>query len=643
VEINNDVLILVGFIALSLSLYFYLKKRNSNKSVSSTDLDRDQLEAVQSVSSTDLDRDQLEAVQTRYDVPLLVIAGPGSGKTRVIVERVKDMVIRQNVDPEKILCLTFSKAAQETMQKRLRDDEDLKKNKKFFPLANIRTYHSLCKEFLGAEKIFQKSYNNENSGIDDEQEFHPHFEDLLKYIKLHPQQFSFQHFGNKPPEIMELTDGVSAFKRENRTFHDLDEYLRTQNSPVDEYYEKLKDLSKYFKEYQKYLNLKRLYDWDDLLQKTITQKEIIEFLQRYQQNIEHVLIDEFQDNNYLQFEIAKRLTPKGHITVVGDPNQTIYSFQGANIETFAEFKRTYKNHKTVKLRNNYRSTPQIVNVSNALLKNTELTTKNPTGDKVKILEFPNKKSEYDYIKNYISQKIGTEFPQRSSDKLSQLKLSDIVVIVRTNRERLNITHYLRSNNIPIISNGKVWKHKSISLSIEQFSQINNLTRKSTVQELIKILSDYSENSTLLLVVREFEKAKPNSKIGEIIDYFLNPPDGNTDKLKIGIEISTAHRTKGKEFRVVIIMNSIQTHFPLNFKKRELRVPENLRRYKSDFDEKTIHDKEERRLYYVAITRAMYELVITYSVENTDQQNTEKSSYLSEIDFSPDVDFKKSSE
>ena len=129
-EINNDVLILVGFIALSLSLYFYLKKRNSNKSVSSTDLDRDQLEAVQSVSSTDLDRDQLEAVQTRYDVPLLVIAGPGSGKTRVIVERVKDMVIRQNVDPEKILCLTFSKAAQETMQKRLRDDEDLKKNKK---------------------------------------------------------------------------------------------------------------------------------------------------------------------------------------------------------------------------------------------------------------------------------------------------------------------------------------------------------------------------------------------------------------------------------------------------------------------------------------------------------------------------------
>ena len=143
-----------------------------------------------------------------------------------------------------------------------------------------------------------------------------------------------------------------------------------------------------------------------------------------------------------------------------------------------------------------------------------------------------------------------------------------------------------------------------------------------------------------MVVREFNNAKPNSKIAEIINYYADPPKSDSDKLKIAIEISTAHKTKGREFRIVIVMNSIMSHFPLNFKKRELKVPDSLRRYESKKDEETLHDEEERRLYYVAITRAKYELVITYSLQDKKENKTEMSQFLNEIIKNSNVDYQK---
>ena len=99
-------------------------------------------------TSTPLDAEQIEAAQYPYTKPLIVRAGPGSGKTRVVAERVKDLILEQNIDPDRILCLTFTKAGCEAMQKRLENDEDLKKNNVNFPKKQIRTYHSLCYNLL---------------------------------------------------------------------------------------------------------------------------------------------------------------------------------------------------------------------------------------------------------------------------------------------------------------------------------------------------------------------------------------------------------------------------------------------------------------------------------------------------------------
>ena len=127
-----------------------------------------------------------------------------------------------------------------------------------------------------------------------------------------------------------------------------------------------------------------------------------EFLESQIDKYDHIIIDEFQDNNYLQFEVLKKLTPNGHVTVVGDKNQSIYSFQGANFEIFREFKKHYKNIKKVHLKFNYRSTPQIISLANRLLKKDdrsyeEVKTKNADGKAIQIHQFCNTRDEYDFF------------------------------------------------------------------------------------------------------------------------------------------------------------------------------------------------------------------------------------------------------
>ena len=247
----------------------------------------------------------------------------------------------------------------------------------------------------------------------------------------HFLDYKFKQMEISPKSFLELAETVSAFKTEDKDLEDLEEYLGDKKIDDDPYLQRLEDLKKYFNAYNKYIeNLKKIWDkktkswkeiadpswkkkvihnvkdFDDYLLDTMHEKDREYRLmlysgweKKYKSKLKHIIIDEFQDNNYLQFELAKKLATgeaENHITVVGDINQSIYTFQGANPEIFNNFKNYYNDPDEIHLKYNYRSTPQIVELANKLLKKGRYPTekdpyvsitKNDSGKKIQIKDF----------------------------------------------------------------------------------------------------------------------------------------------------------------------------------------------------------------------------------------------------------------
>jgi len=601
-------------------------------------------------TSTMLDPEQLRAVQHPYDKPLAVTAGPGSGKTRVVAERVKDLILNQGVDKEKILCITFSGAAQKTMIDRLNEDSDLKNQGISFTKKTVSTFHSYCYDVLELKEYKTKQFDpvfviKKTNDNDNDREYTNEMKGWINEFKKNFHNHSFKKFGIDDESINKLVDGVSAFKREDRTINDLDKYLQKNISKIsDEYLEKLEDLLKYFKLYENYLKKLKKYDFDDFLQITVNEKLVKDSLEKEIKTVDHLIIDEFQDNNYLQFEISKLLTPTGHITVVGDKNQSVYSFQGANIENFSNFTSHYKKSTSIHLKHNYRSTPQIVDLSNKLLENksdfSESTTNNESGNKVNVLEFCNEKNEYEFFKTLVCSKINTLLKKRNNLE-SQITFSDFLIIARTNDIRKKIKRYLVEHGIPCRTKEYTtieYASRKTSKFLEKFMKLNSLNWKSNCSELLKKLkiSLDEENymySVLYCLTQEFIEKNKNTTLNEFQKYLKEPQ--KYKHILNAVEISTAHSVKGKEFPFVIISNSHEGCFPLKFQERELKVPKELLRYSSTNSEEDLHKEEERRLYYVAITRAMYELYITFSEKDGNEIPLTISEFVQSLNYSND--------
>jgi len=660
------------------------------------------------ITSTPLDKEQLEAVRYPYDKPLLVAAGPGSGKTRVVAERVKDLILNQGILPEKILCMTFTKAGEAAMQRRLENDPDLKKHNTIFPArSQIRTFHSLCYQLLDMKRgqTFEiQKYNDD----DDEYEFHPDMLEWEKKLKDTWEKYNFTKFDNNRQSIEDFSDGVTAFKVEKRYMQDLSEYLERnkEDRSEEEFIQKLEDLLKYFKAYEQHLDQLQKKDFNDYLLETV-EKLVGQFLKDQIKKYEHVIIDEFQDNNYLQFEITKKITPTGHITVVGDRNQSIYSFQGANVEIFNKFKTHYQKPKEIYLKHNYRSTQKIVALANRLLEkdpnenhHDKSVTENEQGKKIVIFEFCNTKDEYEFFKRKIISKIGEEFQEKltrlktlqsnTSDPAllskydkqiakfeenpPKIKLSDFTILARTNKTKTNIINYLRDNGIPIhyrksglvIIDGPKTR-STYGDRLKYFIMEHSLNQKSHITELVEKLALYLDEEDihyhiLHSLASSFMENKSNAKIEEFVKFVetRSPQKRKTDfpKIRDGVEVATAHSVKGLEFPFVILSTSYQNHFPLKFKDREMKVPPELLRMEikrcpkcggkierglekpecpsCDCDvEEELHNKEERRLYYVGLTRAFYELVITFPKKDREDIERSRSKFLGDLECSAD--------
>ncbi|MGI0059966.1 MAG: ATP-dependent helicase, partial [Nitrosotalea sp.] len=378
--------------------------------------------------------------------PLLVTAGPGSGKTKVIVERIKHLV-EHGLKPSEILCLTFSEKAALVMKDRL-DEMKIDTTE-----IQISTFHSFCHDIL-LENVLDSGIGI-GSGVINRSS-------LLVWGLKNIDSFGFGHIEitNNAVEVIEaIMDGISTFKDELISPEELREYLdkklaeeKKLVSDVEQldYLHKLEDLHRVYVQYRDYLRSNRFIDFDDMVVLSINlfRKKPIT-LASYQKRFKYVLVDEFQDNNFAQFELVKLLTPNGNLTVVGDDDQSIYRFQGAYDAIFDHFRQTYPNHTEILLSKNYRNPSSVVELSSQLLEivpdrnHKNLVAVKKGNQKVIVTRCNHDMAEVEFVIDQIREIVE---PKNGVKSLYSFK--DIAILSRKRADGKKFAQVLNSHGIP---------------------------------------------------------------------------------------------------------------------------------------------------------------------------------------------------
>jgi DNA helicase-2/ATP-dependent DNA helicase PcrA len=319
-----------------------------------------------------LNPQQREAV-THVQGPLLVIAGAGSGKTRVITHRIA-YLIREGAPADSVLAITFTNKAAREMQKRVE------------ALLGVRsqwvsTFHSFAARVL-RRHLYRISPFNSSFTIYDEEDVQGLLKETVREVGLDPRQWSPRGFS---AEISRLKNcGVKS---------------PDELPPKSNYRDQV--LHKVFSAYQKALEERNGVDFDDLLLLTVRLfEEHPDLLERYRDHFRHVLIDEYQDTNLVQYRIGRLLTEKSrNLCVTGDPDQSIYSWRGADLENLRRFEADYPEARTVTLEQNYRSTRRILRVANSVIRHDrnrkpkDLWSENPEGEPVRVRRYADGEAE----------------------------------------------------------------------------------------------------------------------------------------------------------------------------------------------------------------------------------------------------------
>lgn len=668
----------------------------------------------------DLNPQQKEAVCTT-EGPILIIAGAGSGKTGVVTKKIA-YLIEKGVPQENILALTFTdKAAAEMLDrvtKLVGPSEEMA----------ITTFHSFCKELI-EDNILELKMNSPLKVIEDTAQ-------LVWFIKnIDSFDLKFIKVGFKPITLVEeLRKVISKFKDEFVTIEKLENYIENKSKEkLDlESYERLetlKDILKVYRHYEDYKTKNNLVDFGDMLTKIYELlKERPTILKKYQERFKYVLIDEFQDTNFIQLQIVNLIAKKHqNLTVVGDDDQSIYRFRGAYLTNISEFRETYPNHREIVLEQNYRSTKNILSVSNKLISNKpdrfvkRLFTEKEEGEKVTVAELVNDEEEsrfilnevqkllktYDYkdiailvrrkkdaqpiIDAFDKHKIQYEFVG-NSDFFREPLIKDIVSFVKIAlnpiESNVEIARILQRKKLCIrpvhVTRFTRYAHKNKLSLYEAFDHIDEIDvdreKFNSIKEKIKqIVSDKSvlnisalvykilfdvdfykyevtlDNKRNISLLNQFYKFTldyyniyRDSELEDFID-FINYASNFEMQTETGeesnvIKVMTIHTAKGKEFPVVIVPDLVSGKLPTRYRSDKFEIPkELLNGVQNEFDERELHLQEERRLFYVSMTRAMKKLLITFARRYGDnKRDSKESQFLTEIDYTnnPDIDFIK---
>ena len=363
-----------------------------------------------------LNDSQIEAIETTKG-PVLIIAGAGSGKTRVLTYRYAHLVKSYGVDIENILAITFTNKAAEEMKSRISDLLNLEASPKW-----VSTFHSLCVKILRIHG--DKLGFNRNFSIYDQSDSNKVVRNCMSDNNVDLKQYSPKRFQTQisnlkndminPKEALEIAD----------TFFDV-------------------KVAEIYISYEKKLKQANAMDFDDLLLKTVELFEKFEsVLSFWAGKFQFVMVDEYQDTNFVQYKLVELLGSNNkNVCVVGDSDQSIYAFRGADIRNIIEFEKDFENAKIIQLEKNYRSTKKILNLANQIISNNQRTldknlwTDNEEGLDVDSIQFRSERDEA----NWVSLEIKKILEENKND--------EVAVFYRTNSQSRLFEEELRKNNI----------------------------------------------------------------------------------------------------------------------------------------------------------------------------------------------------
>lgn len=552
--------------------------------------------------------------------PMIILAGAGSGKTRVLTFKVIHLISQKITNPENILMITFTNKAASEMRERVEKFLNQSAlNTKTKPL--ISTFHSLCAKILRIEGKYIGL--DSNYLIYDEQDQKEAIKDILKILNISTKEL-------KPASILAT---ISQAKNELISENEYPNYAKG-------YFQQT--VAKVYFAYQKLLEKNNALDFDDLLLKTIALfKKNPEVLEKYQNKFKYILVDEYQDTNHAQYVLTKMLSSGwNNLCVVGDFSQSIYSWRGADFQNLIKFKEDFKNVKTFNLSQNYRSTQKILDASFSIIsKNSshpilKLWTENKSGDEIMLFEARSEHNEAEFI---IEQIAYLKYQQKD------LKFSDIAVLYRTNAQSRVIEEVFLHHGLPyvliggtrfyerkevkdilaylrLIANPKdsVSKKRIEKLGKKRFDKFLEAKNKdygkdTTIEIMDKIIkaTDYlsfydekdEEDLQRLENIKELRSvAVEFSNINEFLEnvslveqeHLPDHPQKDNNR-KNAVNLMTLHAAKGLEFSIVFMIGMEEGLFPHS---RSLMNKDEL--------------EEERRLCYVGMTRAKQKLYLTYS-------------------------------
>lgn len=662
-----------------------------------------------------LNEEQKRAIEHK-EGPLLIIAGAGTGKTTVVTERIKHLILKRRVPASNILALTFTEKASREMEERV----DIALPYGYTQLW-ISTFHAFCDRILQNDAI--------HIGLNPGYLLITEAESIALFRK-YLYSFDIEYFrplGNPHKFIMGMLSHFSRLKDEDITPRQYTEWMKSQ--PNDDEHKKWEELARVYTQWDGIKIKEGVMEFGDLMSHTLSLfRTRSSILNHYKHQFTHILIDEFQDTNVAQYELIKLLAPPSqspHLAVVGDDSQSIYKFRGAAISNILSFQKDYPDATQVLLHRNYRSTQEILDRSHQLIAHNDPDTLESR------LGISKKLTKVRSVDEHPIDLIYTDRVESEADQvaakieslLTSYRPKDIAILVRANTHADPFIRALRHVGIPyqFLGPGMLFRQAEVKdliaylkvlnsiddavsfyrlltmniwdlsardlVSIIAFSKKYNLTLFEGV-ELVSGIDSPSANlpngaqlpfvgsSTRSILIRLMKmiyrhlELVPKESAGQILYYFLedsgilkeltsvettveeqrvqniskffnklksyeishedssvpavldwidlatelgeSPLAADTDWTQNdAVNILTIHSAKGLEFPVVFLINLIAGRFPTYNRREQIPIPESL--IKETLPEGDFHVQEERRLFYVGMTRAKDRLYFTSSM------------------------------
>ena len=688
----------------------------------------------------DLNQAQKEAV-SHEDGPLLIVAGAGTGKTTVITRRLAFLILEKKIKADEILALTFTEKAAGEMEERA--DQILPYG---YVDLWISTFHSFCERVLKEHAI--------DIGLPGDFKLLNQTEQWL-LVRQNLERFNLDYYrplGNPTKFIHSLLKHFSRAKDEEiwpEAYLDYAENLKlNKDSAIAEDKDRLQEVASAYHTYQQLLLENNALDFGDLINYTLklfrTRPAILE---KYRQKFKYILVDEFQDTNWAQYELIKMLAaPKNNLTVVGDDDQSIYKFRGASISNIMQFKNDFPDCREIIITDNYRTKQNILDLAYKFIKQND---PNRLEAKLGIVKKLVARREGEGIVEHLHCKAADQEARAVAEKILELKkiprpsatpfekgreeinFQDFAILVRANNQAemfmgvldqydipyhflassglyskpviLDIIAYLkildnyhestalyRVLNMPFVGlayddllamnfsvKKKNWslyeamkhaaavgvsgdglrkinkilgfieRHTAIARErgvgkvvfkfLEDFNYLTLLTKKAEKGDL-RAAEDIGYINNFLKKIEGFERTNPDKSVKNFVielEMALESGEegslaGSFDEGPDTVKILTVHGAKGLEFKYVFIVNLVDLRFPSTDRKESIEMPTAL--VKEILPEGDIHLEEERRLFYVAMTRARDGLFLTSAADYGGQRKKKLSRFLMELGF-----------